>query len=119
MEVNRAPYQTLLRVPGIGVRSAKRIVTARRVGSLDFVGLKKLGVVLKRAQYFITCSGKRPDHLDVARDALLTAMLSEQARGRLEKTISSCEACAPRQLSMFEQPVFAREELQKCLTGEM
>jgi putative DNA modification/repair radical SAM protein len=119
VEVNRAPYQTLLRVPGIGVRSAQRIVTARKAGSLDFIGLKKLGVVLKRAQYFITCSGKRPDCLDVAQDALLTALLSEQARGRMERTAPASEAYMPRQLSMFEQPTFAREELTKCLTGEL
>ncbi len=58
VEINRADYYTLLRVPGIGVRSAKRIVTARRHASLGFDNLKKMGIVLKRAQYFITCSGK-------------------------------------------------------------
>jgi len=58
VEANRDRYEMLLRVPGIGVKSAKRIITARRVGSLDFDDLKKLGVVLKRAQYFITCKGK-------------------------------------------------------------
>jgi len=58
VEVNRADQETLLRVPGVGVRSAQRIVTARRVGPLTFEGLKRLGVVLKRAQYFITCSGR-------------------------------------------------------------
>ncbi|NSW91859.1 MAG: putative DNA modification/repair radical SAM protein [Firmicutes bacterium] len=58
VEINRCNYETLLRIPGIGVKSAKRILTARRVSSLDFEDLKKLGVVLKRAQYFITCKGK-------------------------------------------------------------
>lgn len=58
VEINKASYQTLLRVPGIGVRSAKKIVAARRVASLNFHDLKKLGIVLKRAQYFITCSGR-------------------------------------------------------------
>lgn len=58
VEINRAPYEMLLRVPGIGVTCAKRIVTARRVRSLDFEALKKLRVVLKRAAYFITCNGK-------------------------------------------------------------
>lgn len=57
VEINRADYYTLLRVPGIGVKSARRIVRARRTGKLDFADLKKLGVVLKRAIYFITCSG--------------------------------------------------------------
>lgn len=119
VEVNRAPYQTLLRVPGIGVRSAQRIISSRRVGSLDYAGLKKLGVVLKRAQYFITCCGKRPDVLDTAQDALLAALLSEQARGRMERNLVTADTGLNRQLSMFEQPVFAKEELQKCLTGEL
>ena len=48
----------LLRVPGIGVKSARRIVQARRFGVIDFADLKKMGVVLKRALYFITCKGK-------------------------------------------------------------
>lgn len=58
VEINRADYQTLLRVPGIGVKSARRIVQARRNGRLGFEELKKIGVVLKRALYFITCGGK-------------------------------------------------------------
>ena len=58
VEINRADYDTLLRVPGLGVKSAKRIVYARRVHSLDFDDLKKIGVVLKRACYFITCRGR-------------------------------------------------------------
>lgn len=58
IEVNTAGYYTLLRVPGIGVTSAKRIITARREYKLNFDTLKKLGVVLKRAQYFITCERK-------------------------------------------------------------
>lgn len=58
VEINRADYRTLLRVPGIGAKSAGRIVKARRMNRLDFSDLKKIGVVLKRALYFITCSGK-------------------------------------------------------------
>ncbi len=57
-EINTAPYEMLLRVPGIGVKSAQRIIKARKMASLDFEGAKKLGVVMKRAQYFITCRGK-------------------------------------------------------------
>ena len=57
VEVNQADYYTLLRVPGIGVRSARRIVAARRSARLQFSDLKRLGVVLKRAVFFITCSG--------------------------------------------------------------
>ncbi|WP_017415584.1 putative DNA modification/repair radical SAM protein [Clostridium tunisiense] len=57
-EINTASYEKLLRVPGIGVRSAKRIVITRKVQFLNFDDVKKLGVVMKRAQYFITCRGK-------------------------------------------------------------
>ena len=58
VEVNRADYEALLRVPGIGVQGARRIVMARRCGPLTFEGLKRLGVVMKRCQYFITCAGR-------------------------------------------------------------
>lgn len=58
VEITRADYQTLLRVPGIGTKSASRILQARRTGSISFSSLKTMGVVLKRAIYFITCHGK-------------------------------------------------------------
>ncbi len=58
VEINRADYKTLLRVPGVGCKSAQRIVNARREHALDFADLKRIGVVLKRALYFITCSGR-------------------------------------------------------------
>lgn len=68
----------LLRVPGIGVRSAQRIVKARRAGTLDFQALKKLGVVLKRAQFFITCKGKPLEGLKVSEHTLLRSLMSGQ-----------------------------------------
>ncbi|MDD4514344.1 putative DNA modification/repair radical SAM protein [Massilibacteroides sp.] len=55
VDINRADYEMLLRVPGIGVKSAKLIVTSRRYGRLGSLQLKKIGVVMKKAQYFITC----------------------------------------------------------------
>ena len=58
VEINRASFDTLLRVPGIGVKSARRIIKARKTGNLDFEALKAIGVVMKRAVYFITCQGK-------------------------------------------------------------
>ncbi|WP_243688722.1 hypothetical protein [Geotalea toluenoxydans] len=58
VEVNRAEYGVLLRVPGIGVRSAQRIVAARRQGSLCLDDLSLLGVVMKRARYFLTARGR-------------------------------------------------------------
>lgn len=57
-EINTVSYEELLKIPGIGVTCAKRIVTNRRNFKLDFKDLKKMGVVLKRAIYFITCNGK-------------------------------------------------------------
>lgn len=57
-EVNTSSYNDLLKIPGIGVKSAKRIIYSRRVFKLCFDDLKKMGVVLKRAKYFITCGGK-------------------------------------------------------------
>ena len=56
MDVNRADYEMLLRIPGIGVKSARLIVASRRFSKLGFYQLKKIGVVMKKAQYFITCN---------------------------------------------------------------
>ncbi|HHU78456.1 MAG: putative DNA modification/repair radical SAM protein [Caldicoprobacterales bacterium] len=58
VEINKAEYEMLLRVPGIGVKSAEKILRARRIRALDYDNLKKIGVVLKRARHFITCKGK-------------------------------------------------------------
>ncbi|MCL2144002.1 MAG: putative DNA modification/repair radical SAM protein [Endomicrobia bacterium] len=78
VEVNRASYEELLRVPGIGVRSAQRIIVARRCNTLDFLSLKKLGVVLKRAQYFVTCKGKKNDGLIIKHDNILRSLMSKK-----------------------------------------
>ncbi|WP_439880256.1 putative DNA modification/repair radical SAM protein [Pontibacter sp. MBLB2868] len=58
VEVNTADYEMILRVPGIGIKSAKKIVSARRFAQLNFEHLRQMGVVLKRAKYFITCQTK-------------------------------------------------------------
>ena len=58
VEINSAPAETLLRVPGIGPSGVKKILSARRYGTVNFEMLKKMHIVLKRAQYFITCGGK-------------------------------------------------------------
>ena len=63
VEVQTASVETLLRVPGIGPKSATRIVQARRLGSLNFDTLKRIGVVLKRAHYFLTCNGRMMYHI--------------------------------------------------------
>lgn len=75
VEINKADYYTLLRVPGIGVNSAQRIVMARKTASLDFNDIKKMGVVLKRALYFITCSGKMLFPVKIEEDYILNHML--------------------------------------------
>ena len=75
VEINRASYQTLLRVPGIGVKSAQRIVKARRLGSLDFQDLKRMGVVLKRALYFITCRGRTLYPIKIEEDYITRNLL--------------------------------------------
>ncbi len=95
VEVNRADYEVLLRVPGIGVKSARAILRARRVASLDFPDLKKLGVVLKRAQYFLTCRGKAMEGLYVSQDAVLRNLITQQGRDLLPKEPF-------QQLSLFE-----------------
>ncbi len=80
VEINRAPYQTLLRVPGIGTKSAQRIVQARKFGNLGFEDLKKIGVVLKRALYFITCSGRMMYPVKIEEDYILRNLLSVKER---------------------------------------
>lgn len=78
VEVNSADLETLLRVPGIGPTSARRILVARRVGSLGHDDLKKLGVVMKRAQYFITCRGKVADGLRFTPDSVLRGLIAAE-----------------------------------------
>lgn len=65
VEINKAPLETLLRVPGIGYKMAERIVRARRVAALSFEDLKRMRVVLKRARYFITCKGVYYGGIDI------------------------------------------------------
>lgn len=80
VEVNRAEYRTLLRVPGIGVKSAQRICGARKTARLTFDDLKKLGVVLKRALYFITCNGRMMHHTRIEEDYITRNLLSIHER---------------------------------------
>jgi len=78
VEVNRAEYEILVRVPGVGLKSAKRIINARRYGPLGFDNLGKLGVVLKRARYFLTCQGRYLERID--NPILLRQVLSDKER---------------------------------------
>ena len=116
-EVNTAPYEMLLRVPGIGVTSAKRILTARRVAFLDFDGLKKLGVVLKRAQFFITCKGKTAQYITIDKQRATQFLLSSYAKenNRLTNEVEQLSMFSPN-LSLFNP---TGEDVKKCLTGQM
>ncbi len=115
VDINRAPYQHLLRVPGIGVTSAKRILTARRTAALRFEHLKKLGIVLKRAQYFITCQGKATHDIKVTPNVMIRALLS----GKALESYHNGSFAHPEQFSLFAQtpkPLLPQEELP-WLTG--
>lgn len=79
VEINRADYLLLLRVPGIGVRSAQRIIRSRRMQTLDFADIKKLGVVLKRARYFITCKDKYIDKITMNENFIRQNLLAEKS----------------------------------------
>lgn len=99
VEINDADYFTLLRVPGIGPKSARRIVSSRKTARLDYFDLKKMGVVLKRAQYFITCSGKMMEHVKVSEDMILSRMIGEAA-GECRRIMDS--GITYQQLSLFD-----------------
>lgn len=102
IEINKADYHMLLRVPGIGVKSALRIVQARKFSSLNFEDLRKLGIVLKRAQYFITCKGKHYG---------LKSMNQEAIRGRIiDKVDINSDSV---QMSLFDLP-----QLISCKTKD-
>ena len=98
MEINRVSYEELLRIPGIGVKSAQRIVKARRTAVLDFDSLKKMGVVLKRALYFITCKGRMMYPVKVEEDAIVRN-LTRDSRDKLQ---FSQDGMTYRQLSLFD-----------------
>jgi len=78
VEINTADYETLLRIPGVGVTSAQRIVSARRAGTLHIDDLKKLGVVMKRAQYFLIAGGKMADGLRFTPESLLQNLIAAE-----------------------------------------
>ena len=98
VEINTASYSALLRVPGIGNKSACRIVKARREGSVTFDTLKKTGVVLKRAQYFITCNGKMLYPIRLEEDFLTRQLTGVSRMENWQLTNSD----SWHQLSLFE-----------------
>ncbi len=110
VEVNRADYHLLLRVPGIGYKSANRIVKARRMGILQFEDLKKMGVVLKRALYFITCNGKMMYPTKIEQDYILRNLLNVG-----EKLPISVTQMNYKQLSLFDDYHFRAEQVEKII----
>lgn len=118
VEINQADYATLLKVPGIGTKSAIRIVKARRTGTLDFDALKKIGVVLKRAKYFITCQGRMQYHLRIEEDFITRQLTGEDYKSTWE--IDNPQTY--RQLSLFDDKTFslqpAAADAQKSAFGQ-
>lgn len=110
VDVNRAPYELILRVPGIGVKSARRILAARRTGTLRTEDLKKLGVVMKRARFFVTGSGRGERPPALTPDAVLRALVSDSCK---EQFLPQGE-----QLSLFapQAAELTAEEVWKCLS---
>ncbi len=104
VEINRADYHTLLRVPGIGVKSAQRICGARRTGNLRFEDLKKIGVVLKRALYFITCNGKMMYHTKMEEDYITRNLLALPEKLPFQK-----DTMTYKQLTLFDDKVETAE----------
>ena len=113
IEINKADFATLLRIPGIGVISAKKIIRARRSFELNHNDLKKLGVVLKRAKYFITCKGKYFDNIYQFNPGFIETNLIYQERSANNSTSQY------KQLSLFEKLPPTKEDKIKCLTGSL
>lgn len=107
VEINRADKQVLLRVPGIGVKSAERIVMARRHANLTFEDLKRMGVVLKRALYFITCGGRMMYKTKIEEDYISRNLLD--IKERLPAGISR-DGMTYKQLSLFDDVRFGFQD---------
>lgn len=108
VEINSASYDMLLRVPGIGVNSARRIVAARRSRALDFQNLKKMGIVLKRALYFITCSGKMMYHTKLEEDYIVRNLTDSKDRIKF-----GSDGMTYRQMSLFDDGAFQADVTQE------
>ena len=102
VEINTATYAMLLRIPGIGVKSARRILMARKSMMLDFENLKRIGVVLKRAHYFITCKGKMMHQTKIDEDYITRQILQLENKKNWELEYSMTY----QQLSLFDDKDF-------------
>ncbi len=115
IEINRAPYQKLLRIPGVGVKSAQRIMAARRCASLNFADLKKIGVVMKRAVYFITCNGRMMYPTKLEEDYIVRNLTCDKDRIRF-----GSDGMTYKQMSLFDDgsfsmPVKPEEQLRTAV----
>lgn len=119
IEVLSASYSDLLKVPGIGTKSAWRIIQARRSGSLDFTSLKRMGVVLKRAQYFITCNGRMLYRIPIEEN-FITRQLTYGV-SLISKELGASSTY--QQLSLFDDGFLPApptvEDQQKTLSGQL
>lgn len=84
VDINKADYSLILRIPGIGVKSAKLIVTSRRYGKLNAYQLKKMGIVMKKAQYFITCNELPMNTINEVKPEYLRKILTETKKKKGE-----------------------------------
>ncbi len=118
VEINRAPYERLLRVPGIGVKSARRIVAARRSARLRFEDLRRIGVVLKRALYFITCEGRMMYPTKLEEDYIVRNLTSEQDRVQF-----GSDGMTYQQMSLFDVGRYSLQPEQdgnfRAVTGQL
>ncbi len=97
VEINTAPRELLLRIPGVGVQSTGRILAARRIAPLDFKDLKKIGVVLKRAIYFITCKGRMLYPTKLEENYIVRNLTEERSRTQFGE-----DGMTYRQMSLFD-----------------
>lgn len=105
VEINTAPYEMIMRIPGIGIRSALKIVRCRTTRRLTFDDLKKMRISMKRAKYFCVCGGKTYNNLWLRQELITPLLLADN------------NVSGYGQISLFDEP--SKEVSVKCLTGEM
>lgn len=93
VDINQASYEMILRVPGIGVTSAQKIIAARKFSKLRVVHLEKIGISLNKAKYFITCQGYQQQFVHMQADKIKHYILSQSASKYIK--------CNPQQIQLF------------------
>ncbi len=112
VEINRADYSMLLRIPGIGVKSAQKIVKARRGCTITFEHLKKMNVSLKRALYFITCNGKMLYRTKIEEDYITRNLLNVK-----ERLPFDVDGVTYKQVTLFDTGLFPEENTFREVTN--